>query len=91
MRKSKDPLVVTDLVRDRIACIRFPFENKYFEKTSADGYAYLGFSRSRLGLDSIGCYEHVLDQFCVLRILNTRTQFGRVLSFLEKTVGAKVF
>tara|TARA_Y100000287_G_C14225815_1_gene358952 strand:+ start:451 stop:1305 length:855 start_codon:yes stop_codon:yes gene_type:complete len=61
VRKSKDPLVVTDLVRDRIACIRFPFENKYFEKTSADGYAYLGFSRSRLGLDSIGCYEHVLD------------------------------
>ena len=63
MKNNKEETDITESLkfRDRIACIGFPYENKYFEKTSADGYAYLGFSRSKLGLDSRQCYDRVLE------------------------------
>jgi hypothetical protein len=46
-------------MKDKIRNIKFPIKNDYFEKSSADGYAYLGFARARLGMDWEPCLKEV--------------------------------
>lgn len=42
--------------------ICYPEKNEYFESTSADGYAFLGYARSTLGLNATYCREAIRER-----------------------------
>ena len=44
-------------IRKIVEQVKLPKTNMYYEKDSADGYAFLGYARAKLGLDYEFCYE----------------------------------
>jgi len=50
------------MIRDLVESVRFPTTNDYYEKSSIDGYAFLGCARSRLNLDITDCLKAVRER-----------------------------
>ena len=60
----------------KIENIKLPDTNVYFEKSSADGYAYLGYAYHKLGLSTTAMLDEVVSRNKTLnepiKILNTQ-------------------
>jgi hypothetical protein len=55
-------------IRGVISDIKFPETNIYYENDSADGFAFLGYARSKVGLDYDYCFEAISERnFCLNR------------------------
>lgn len=45
-----------------IESIQFPQSNSYYENDSADGFAFLGYARAKVGLDYNDCYAEIVKR-----------------------------
>lgn len=53
-------------MKDIVDNVKFPETNVYYEHDSADGFAFLGCARAKVGLDWAACYEAVDSRdFCL--------------------------
>jgi len=63
-------------IKKTISLIKFPKNNNlYYERDSADGYAFLGYAKCKVGLDPFLCYEAIemrnFSLYAEQKILNT--------------------
>jgi len=49
-------------LKSLVSDIPYPYANEYFESTSADGFAFLGYAQQALGLDATYCRDAIRER-----------------------------
>lgn len=65
-------MVMYDKYKSLIKKIQFPETNIYYEKDNADGYGFLGYARSKVGLDTSKCLDKIIERDFSLSIKNSK-------------------